>query len=103
MDGVIVCAEGLDGGDGEGVDVWDQLRAEEVELEDADEEEDGLHGGEGFACGLGALGDAGFLVERGDALADGDGAAVYGVGDVGGGGGEGDAACEGEGAAGGLD
>lgn len=88
----------LDRRDGEGQLAGDQARAEEVQLEDGDEENDGLDSREDFPRRLRPLRDTRFLVDRGDALADGYGAAVDGLGDIRRSRGEGNAARQGEGA-----
>lgn len=81
-------AQKLDGGDGEGVAVGDELLAEEVELEGGDGDGDAVDGGQALADGLGLFVDARTSVEVRDAVAHGEGAGLDNLGQLGLGGGQ---------------
>lgn len=83
VDGVVGSAEGLDGGDGEGVRAGQDLAADAPQLEAGDAEEHAGHGAEGVASRMARLRDAAVLVDGRHALPDCHGRAVSHVRDIG--------------------
>lgn len=83
VDRVVRSSEGANGGNGEGVAVSKDLGADVVQLNEGDESDDGVDGGEMGAGRLSDVGDTALAVDGRDALADGERGAIGALGNVG--------------------